>query len=356
MSQYALREKALRTTINEVARIANVSISTVSHVINGTKPVNEDTRRRVEDAVKVSNYTPHQLARSLRRGRTNTIGLVVSDTSQYVFGRIITAIEHEIRVAGFNLLLANSGEDREREFRSVQTFLDSSVDGMIIAPSANFDPRTLKACDDAGVSYVLIDRTPDALSDQVGTDDRLGMRALTKHLISRGHSNIALIAGDVDVWTLRERAQAFRETMADAGLTVDEHAILKTRRGLSEGTEEIEPFLRKRKRSTAVIAASGLLTLGTLHAFQRLGVSVPHDFAFASFDGLMNAEFFEPRLTAILHPVDLIGREATALLLRRIADPAAKPRTVKAKPVLDHGTSCGCAAGTQLTLGEALVA
>lgn len=346
----------MATTITDVARLANVSISTVSHVINGTKPVNDDTRRRVEDAVEISNFTPHQLARSLRRGQTNTVGLVVSDTSQYVFGRIIAEIEHEIREAGYNLLLANSGEDRTREFRSIRTLLDNRVAGMIIAPSADSDPRTLIACDDAGVPYVLIDRTPNSLSDQVGTDNRLGMRALTNHLISRGHSDIALIAGDVEVWTLRERAQAFREAMADAGVKIDERSILKTGRGLVEGTEEIEAFLQKRKDSTAVIAASGLLTLGALHAFRRLNVSVPDDFAFASFDGLMNAEFFEPRLTAILHPVDFIGREATALLLRRIADPDAPPRTVQAQPILDHGTSCGCPAGDPLTLREALAA
>lgn len=344
----------MRTTITDVARIAKVSASTVSHVINGTKAVNEDTRRRVEDAVKVSNYMPHSLARSLRRGRTNTIGLVVSDTSQYVFGRIIAAIEHEIREAGFNLLLANSGEDREREFGSVQTFLNSSVDGIIIAPSAEYDPKTLAACDDAGVAYVLVDRTPNILVDQVGTDDRSGMHALTQHFIAQGHTDIALIAGDVDVWTLHERADAYRRAMADAGLKVDERAILNTKRGLVEGIEEIEPFLRARASSTAVIAASGLLTLGALHAFRRLGISVPHDLAFASYDGLMNAEFFEPRLTAILHPVDFIGQEATALLLRRITDPAAPPQTIKAQPILDHGTSCGCPAGTELTLHDLL--
>ena len=172
------------TTIVDVARMANVSVSTVSHVVNGTKPVSDATRQRVEHAIRESRFAPHQVARSLRRGRTNSIGLVVSDTSQFVFGRMIGEIEEAVRGAGLTLLLANSGEDRDQEYRVVRALLDNRVDGMIVAPVADSDPRTLQACADARCPYVLIDRTPDTLSDQVGTDNRSGMRALTNHLIS----------------------------------------------------------------------------------------------------------------------------------------------------------------------------
>lgn len=342
------------TTIIDVARMAGVSASTVSHVINGTKAVSDATRERVDQAIQESRFAPHAVARSLRRGRTNSIGLVVSDTSQFVFGRMIGEIEEAIRGAGLTLLLANSGEGRDQEYRVVRTLLDNRVDGMIVAPVAGSDPRTLQACVDAKCPYVLIDRTPDMLSDQVGTDNRSGMRALTNHLISLGHTNIALIAGDLDVWTIHERTEAFRDALEAAGLSVDENAILRTSRGLRDHSEDIEQLLRERGDFTAIIAASGLLTWGALRAFQRLGITVPHDLAFVSFDGLMNSELFEPRLTAVLHPVEFIGREATALLLRRMSDPAARPRTIQAQAVLDHGTSCGCPPGTSLTLLEAL--
>lgn len=344
----------MSTTIKDVARLANVSISTVSHVINCTKPVGGDARRRVEEAVKASQYVPHQIARSLRKGQTKTVGLVVSDTSQYMFGRVIGEIEGKIREAGYNLLLANSAEDREQETRCIRTFLDNRVEGLVVAPSADFDPENFVACDQAGVPYVLVDRTPDARADQVGTDNQLGMRALTNHLIAKGHTDIALIAGDVGVWTLKERERGFRVAMADAGLEVDPAVVLTTGRGLSEGTAEIMAFLRVNTSSTAVIVASALLTRGALHAIRQLGASVPGDLALASFDGLMNAEFIEPRLTAVLHPVEFIGREATALLLRRIADPDVPASTIRADPIIDHGTSCGCPPGTRLTLSEAL--
>lgn len=342
-------------TILDVAQIASVSASTVSHVINGTKHVSASTRERVERAIEQTSFTPHRVARSLRTGRTNSVGLVVSDTSQYVFGQMIAEVEEGIREAGMALLLANSGEDREQEYRMVQTLLDNRVDGMIIAPVADWDPRTLKACDEAGCPRVLMDRTPDPLSDQVGTDNRSGMRAITNHLISIGHTDIALIAGDVGVWTIRERTAAFRETLEAAGIPVRAHTIIETGRGLQDGSKEIEQFLRSGRRPTAVIAASGLLTLGTLRACRRLNVSIPDDLAFASFDGLMNAEFFEPQLTSALHPVGFIGHEATALLLRRMSDPQAPPRTIQAQVTLVHGTSCGCAPGSPLTFRDALV-
>lgn len=341
-------------TMVDVARMANVSISTVSHVLNGTKPVSDATRRRVDTAIGQLRFAPHAVARSLRRGRTNSIGLVVSDTGQFVFGQMIGEIEEAIRDAGLTLLLANSGEGRDQEYRVVRTLLDNRVDGMIVAPVADSDPRTLQGCVDAGCPYVLIDRTPDTLSDQVGTDNRSGMRALTNHLLSLGHTRIALLAGDLDVWTIHERTEAFRDALEAAGLQVDEQVILQTPRGLRDPSGDIEEFLRGRSDSTAVIAASGLLTRGALRAFQRVGLRVPADVAFVSFDGLMNSELFEPRLTAVVHPVEFIGREATRLLLRRIADPHAPPRTIQAQAALEHGTSCGCPAGTQLTLLEAL--
>jgi LacI family transcriptional regulator len=299
-------------------------------------------------AIEESNFTPDRVAKSLRSGRTNSIGLVVSDTSQYVFGRMIAEVEDGIRKAGMTLLLANSGEDPEQESRMVHAFLDHRVDGIIIAPVADWSPSTFAAIDAAGCPRVLIDRMTDPSSDQAGTDNRSGMRALTNHLISIGHTDITLVGGDLDVWTIRERTAGFHDALVAAGIPAHSRTVLETPRGLRDGAYEIERFLNTGRRPTAVIAASGLLTLGVLRACRRRGISIPGDLALASFDGLMNAEFFEPTLTAALHPVEFIGHEATALLLRRMSDPSAPPRTVQAQATLVHGTSCGCPPGSAL--------
>lgn len=338
------------TTIADVARMANVSVSTVSHVVNGTKRVSDGTRSRVEEAIRDANFTPHQVARSLRSGRTRSVGLVVSDTSQYIFGRIIAEVEQGIRSAGQTLLLANSSEDREQEKTVVQALLANRVDGLIIAPVADSDPVIFEWCDRAGVPVVLIDRTPDPGRDQVGIDNWSTTQRLTRHLIGIGHTSIALIAGDPGVWTIHERTLAFRETMKAAGLRVGSASVLDTGRGLVDGREQIERFLARKRRPTAIIAASGLLALGALRAFRNLGMQIPRDIAFASFDLVMNAEFFDPKLTSVLYPVDVIGREATALLQRRLADPDVPPQTIQAPGSLFHGTSCGCPDGAPLVL------
>lgn len=338
------------TTISDVARMANVSVSTVSHVVNGTKPVSAATRSRVEEAIQAADFTPHQVARSLRSGRTRSVGLVVSDTSQYIFGRIISEVERGIRGAGQTLLLANSSEDREQEKTVVRALLANHVDGLIIAPVANSDPEIFEWCERAKCPVVLIDRTVDPSRDQVGIDNWSTTQRLTRHLIDIGHTDIGLIAGDQGVWTIHERTLAFQEAMKAAGLRGGPGSVLDTGRGLIDGREKIERFLQRKRRPTAIIAASGLLALGALRAFHSLGLEVPRDIAFVSFDMVMNAEFFEPKLTSAQYPVDVIGREATALLQRRLADPQAPPQTIQAPGSLFHGTSCGCPDGTPLTL------
>lgn len=338
------------TTIVDVARMANVSVSTVSHVMNGTKKVSDETRLRVENAIRASNFTPHQVARSLRSGRTKSIGLVASDTGQYIFGQMIAEIERGTRRAGQTLLLANSDEDREQEKKVVQTLLDHRVDGMIIAPVSDSDPDIFERCAAAGCPVVVIDRTSEPGFDQVGIDNRSAMSSLTKHLIDIGHTDIALIAGDLGVWTIQERIVGFRHAFESAGLPVLPDSIVPSARGLVDGRPEIEAVLQRERRPTAIIASSGLLTLGALRAFHAQNLTVPGDIAFVSFDGVMNSEFFEPKLTCFLHPVEDIGREAITLLQRRLADPQAPAETVQVPGALFHGTSCGCDGTVPLVL------
>jgi LacI family transcriptional regulator len=342
IERFPVKGAVVMTTIVDVARMANVSVSTVSHVMNGTKKVSDGTRLRVENAIRTSNFTPHPVARSLRSGRTKSIGLIASDTGQYIFGQMIAEVERGTRRAGQTLLLANSDEDREQEKKVVQTLLDHRVDGMIIAPVADSDPEIFERCAAAGCPVVVIDRTSEPGFDQVGIDNRSAMSSLTKHLIDIGHTDIALIAGDLGVWTIQERIVGFRQALQDAAVPSLHGEVIPTERGLVDGQSEIEILLQREPRPTAIIASSGLLTLGALRAFRSQNLSVPEDIAFVSFDGVMNSEFFEPKLTCFIHPVERIGQEAISLLQRRLADPQAPAETVQVPGALFHGTSCGC--------------
>jgi LacI family transcriptional regulator len=341
------------STIVDVARLANVSTSTVSHVVNGTRPVSDRTRVRVERAIEMTSYSQHGLARALRRNRSDSIGLVVSETGQHVFSQIINGVEGEARKAGLTLLLANSAEDRDRERDSVRALLDRRVDGLLIAQVAESDRAVLEACRRANCPVVLVDRISDDDLDQVGVENRLGMKSLTRHLIALGHTHPVLIGGDPGVWTLRERARGFQDAIEEAGLTLDADSIVSSGPGMVDGREVVAQVLETR-RPTAMIAASGLMTIGALRAFQDEGLVIPRDLAFASFDGMSNAEFMTPQLTSVIQPAVDIGRRAMTLLLRRLADPDAETETVLARPEIFHGTSCGCDGTAHLIVDEAI--
>jgi LacI family transcriptional regulator len=337
------------STIIDVARLANVSTSTVSHVVNGTRPVSETTRARVERAIKMTGYSQHGLARALRRNRSDSIGLVVSDTSQHVFSQIIAGVESEARAAGLTLLLANSAEARNHERDSVRALLDRRVDGLLIAQVAESDPAVLEACKRAECPVVLVDRISDDDLDQVGVENRQAMKSLTTHLIQLGHTRPVLIAGDLGVWTINERVQGFKEALEESGVGVHRDSIVSSGRGLSDGRVAVSRMLAKRT-PTAMIAASGLMTIGALRAFRDRGITIPDDMAFASFDGMSNAEFMTPQLTSVIQPAVEIGEQAMRLLLRRFAEPGAESKTILARPEIFHGTSCGCDGRAELTV------
>jgi LacI family transcriptional regulator len=329
-------------TISDVARLAGVSISTVSHVVNGTKSVSDGTRARVESAIQDSGFAPHSFARALRAGRSESIGMVASDTTQHIFGQIITGVESAARRAKLTLLLANSGEDREQELQAVRALLDRRVDGLIVAPVADSDPAVLKACAAANVPVVIIDRISAPGVDQVGIENRAAMRAVTKHLIDAGHTDIVLVAGDQGVWTIQERILGFEQALREAGLPITPESILLTGRGLADGHEQVEELLRSDRRPSALVTSSGLLTVGALRAIRRVGLRIPDDIAFACFDEIANSEFMETQLTCVVHPTEFVARESMILLLNRIADPHSPTRTILTQPSLFHGQSCGC--------------
>ncbi len=184
-------------TMVDVARIAGVSISTVSHVLNGTRNVEHATRRKVERAIEQTGYRQDTLARAMRRSRTDSIGLVVSDAGEPAFAEMAHGVEQAAAERGLTLLLANSAEDADREQRAVRTLLDRRVDGLILARAASSAPGLMEGLSGEKAPVVLLDRLyRDLPFDQVGADNRDSMRRLMAHLTSRGHTRFAVVAGD----------------------------------------------------------------------------------------------------------------------------------------------------------------
>lgn len=329
-------------TITDVARAANVSTATVSHVINGTRPVKEATRTRVEDAIRLVGYHRDALARALRRNVTETIGLVVSDPSQPVFADMIRGAEDEARAAGYTILLAHSGDDVRQELDAVRTLKERRVDGLILGEvSDTFDrARDLLSLD--GIPLVLLDRLAHRQIDQVGAETVSTMRAVVAHLIASGHDDLMIVAGDLSVPTLRERFEGYESALSASGAKGVSSRVIEGVRTDREAWAAVTAAMRASDRPRALVTSSTNMTVGALRAMRDLGLKTPDDVALVSFDELPYADIFSPQITSVVQPAGEIGRQAVRLLFRRLHEPDAQPQTIRLNPRIAHRLSCGC--------------
>ncbi|MEV1084552.1 LacI family DNA-binding transcriptional regulator [Streptomyces sp. NPDC050211] len=333
-------------TMADVARSAGVSVATVSHVLNDTRPVLPHTRQAVLDAIEELGYTPNTLARSLVTSRTRSIGLAVSAISNPYFTEILQGVEAGALEHGYSLLIADPHDDPGHERKVVQLLHERRVDGMIVAPSA--DPRELLAyLDRHAVPTVLLDRVVDADGaprfDQVCAESAAPTTRLVSHLAELGHRRIGLVAGLPGLSTTAERITGYRHGLAAAGLPYDERLVVHGDSESAGAERATAALLSLGAPPSALVTANNTMTLGALRALRAHGRSVPDDIALCCFDDFAWADLFSPRLTAIAQPSREIGAQAVRVLLDRLASPDRPARTVRLDCTFVHRTSCGCA-------------
>jgi LacI family transcriptional regulator len=351
----------MMATMADVARSAGVSVATVSHVLNGTRPVLPHTRQAVLDAVDALGYTPNTLARSLVTSRTRSIGLAVSAISNPYFTEILQGVETAALQAGYSLLIADPHDDPRHERKVVQLLHERRVDGMIVAPSA--DPHQLVGyLRRHTVPTVFLDRLidtrraegvpPDATGaaappgapcfDQVCAESAAPTALLVTHLAGLGHRRIGMIAGLPGLSTTGERITGYREGLAAAGLECDARLIVSGDSESVSAERAVAGLLTLPDPPTALVTANNAMTIGALRALRRLGRSVPDDIALCCFDDFAWADLFSPRLTAIAQPSRELGALSVRVLLERLAAPDRPGRTVRLPCAFVHRTSCGC--------------
>ncbi|GAA1710477.1 LacI family DNA-binding transcriptional regulator [Fodinicola feengrottensis] len=325
----------------EVARLAGVSIATVSHVLNGTRVVREQTREAVLAAIGESGYTHNTVARSLVTQSTRSIGVVVSAISNPSLVEVLQGIEAALVRAGYTLLLADSHDEPADELAVVQTLHQRRVDGLIVAPST--DPvRTIGYLADRAVPAVFVDRMVDDRFDQVGPDNAEPVAALVDHLASNGHRRIAFVRGRPGLSTTIERDHGYRLGMSRRGLPITDELVVDGDSEQHAGCKAMHALLDLPERPTAVVVGNNSMTIGAVRAIREAGLTVPDDIALVAFDDFPWAEDFSPRLTVMAQPTREIGTCAVQLLMDRLADPTRSPRTERLSPSLVHRDSCGC--------------
>ncbi|MFE4963969.1 LacI family DNA-binding transcriptional regulator [Streptomyces sp. NPDC056660] len=334
-------------TMADVARSAGVSVATVSHVLNETRPVLPHTRQAVLDAIEELGYTPNTLARSLVTSRTHSIGLAVSAISNPYFTEILQGVEAAALEHGYSLLIADPHDDPEHERKVVQLLHERRVDGVIVAPSA--DPRALLAyLDRHAVPTVLLDRVIDGRADtaprfdQVCAENTEPTARLVTHLAGLGHRRIGLVAGLPGLSTTGERITGYRQGLDSAGLPLDEGLVVPGHSESAGAERATAALMSLTVPPTALVTANNAMTIGALRALRAHGLSVPDDIALCCFDDFAWADLFSPRLTAVAQPSREIGVEAVRVLLERLAAPDRPARTVRLPCTFVHRTSCGC--------------
>ncbi len=333
--------------MRDIAGLAGVSVTTVSHVVNNTRRVAPATRLRVLEAIAATGYQHNTIARALARGGSRSIGLALSALSNPYLADIVTAIERRVKAHGSMVLLGETHENAEQEYDLVDTFLVRSVDGVILAPGPRSLARTLPALLESGVPTVLIDRlmAPGAF-DQVGSENRQAVASIVDHLAAHGHQRIALISGLSGLPTTVERQHGYAIGLMRSGLPFRRALVAD---GGSHGVAAARAMSKLwslSPRPTAVIAANNFMTVGVLKYLAAQRIDVPGDIAVAGYDDFEWAELMSTPITAVAQDWATIGADAVEMLFARIADPDREPRSHRVPAKLIVRRSCGCPART----------
>jgi LacI family transcriptional regulator, galactose operon repressor len=329
--------------MTDVARTAGVSVSTVSHVVNGTRLVAAATREKVHEAMGLLGYEHNPIARSLSAGTNRTIGLALTAASNPYWVDLVQGIDGEATRAGLNLIIVDTRDDARHEAVAVANLLAHHIEGLVIAPSDGWRQLTLPLLRDHPVPYVIVDRIdPDLRADQVGVENEASTAAVIDHLISAGHTRIGMIAGISGLATSAERLRGYRNAHQRADLAIDPVLIVDGASTSEGGRRAALALLGLPEPPTAVFAANNDMTIGALAAFKAAGIKVPRDLALVHFDDFAWADLFSPGLTAVAQPSAAIGARAVQLLLRRMTDREAPPQTIRLPAEIMHRESCGC--------------
>lgn len=329
-------------TMTQVAKAAGVSVSTVSHVLNGTRPVAPATRTLVQDAIAELGFTHKPVSRSLGAGSTVTIGVALSLVSTLYSQELIAGVEEEAQRQGMQLLLSDTRDDPEREERVVANLLAHHVQGVIISPTAGWERGALRLLNEHSMPFVVVDRVQDLRVDQVGVENESGSASVVEHLLATGHERVAIIAGRPGLATTSERIAGYRLAHRRRGLEVDERYIVHGDSIEQGGRRAMSALLALPERPTGVFIGNDSMTIGALRALRAAGLRLPEEMAVVCFDDFPWADVFEPRLTTVAQPSFAIGARAVQMLTRRLADPGAPAQTLRLSGEITHRDSCGC--------------
>ncbi|WP_338146713.1 LacI family DNA-binding transcriptional regulator [Streptomyces boncukensis] len=308
--------------IKEVARAAGVSVGTVSNAINRPEMVAEETRVRVLAAIDQLGYVRSESARHLRAGSSKIIALLVLDMTNPFFVDVASGAERAARDAGLGVMLCNSAQSTAEEAEYLSLFAEQRVRGVLVTP-ADTTGRNLAAFERHGIPFVSVDRVvPSAEGCSVSVDDIAGAGLAVRHLLDRGHRNLAYVSGPMQLTQCQDRHAGALAVLRAAGADAELRHIETERMDVAAGRDAGARLLGMSPRPTAVFCANDLMALGLLQALYGAGVAVPEEVALVGYDDIEFAAAAAVPLTSVRQPAFRMGRSAADLLIEETGDAA----------------------------------
>lgn len=322
-------------TMKDIARLAGVSTSTVSHVINKSRFVSDEIAERVNNAAQQLNYAPSALARSLKMNRTKTIGMLVTTSTNPFFGEVVKGVERSCYHQGYNLILCNTEGDNQRMKASINTLLQKRVDGLLLMCST-LEGERLDVFDRyPDIPIVVMDWGPILFaSDKIQDNSLQGGYMATKHLIECGHKEIGCITGPLIRHQAQMRYEGYKRALAEAGIAINPDWIVESDFECEGGYQAFEKLYQRGKLPSALFVSNDMMAMGVIQAASQRGLRVPDDLSLIGYDDVHIAKFMTPALTTIHQPKYRLGKAAVDTLLYRLENPDTTAQVVQLEPTL----------------------
>jgi LacI family transcriptional regulator len=332
--------------MKDVAKLAGVSVSTVSRVINSSIPVVDETRMRVENAIRKTNFRPDLLARGLRSKSGNLIGLIVPEIVHESFALFVNFAEKSAERHGFNLVIGNTDNDPDKEELFVRNFIRRHVDGVIFSRVSD-QSRIFRIIEESQVPFVIIDRSmkredvPTVVMDNYGA----GVMA-ANHLLDLGHEDLACITGPINIAIVRERFSGFRNTILARGAKLSDSCVYEGDFKFEGGKRAATHLLANRDSFTGVWAQNDLMAIGAMNEFLRRRVTIPRDVSIVGLDNVPVSWIVFPMLTTIAQPFAEMCESAVEMILRiRAKEPMGEWRVTHSPRMVIRETTAQLQAG-----------
>lgn len=322
----------MKVTLEDIARMADVSKATVSRVLNGSdKGVGEETRRRVQQVIDELDYRPNLLARGVDVSKTRTLGIIVPNLTNPFFSSLVQSLEGQARRRKYTALICTSGESAELEEACISVLITKQVDGVLLVSVMPDQTQFHFRFQKYNIPCVVIDRKMPQMEQGGGiyVDNEYAFFTAAEHLIRNQHRRIAFLSGPLGVATSKERVEGYRYALSSHGIPVDPQLILTGEHAISFGYEAVMTLHQKQIPFSAVLAGSDVIAIGAIQALKKLQVRIPEEVEVIGFDNISFSELVEPPLTTMEQPVEELAGCAVEMLMQLVEGVPLKEHNIR---------------------------